>query len=340
MKLGASPHGNGHMPEDWLTEALKRGASDLHLIVGQTPRIRIDGKLAALAEGRVTEEKLERFLRVYGTAEKEKRWRQEVDWTFSFADVRVRGHLFWERSRMGVALRFLPQKVPTVEELQLPPILKELVLHHRGLFLVTGPTGSGKTTTLVSLLQELNRSHSLRIITLEEPVEYLLDSENSLVTQREIGKDTRDWMSGIHAILRQDPDVIMLGELRDAETIRAAVRVAEAGHLVLSTLHASRATDALYRMVNSYSPEQRPFILSQLASLLVGIANQRLIHSKQKNGRIAAFEILVNTRAVAHLIRTGQFHQIDSLIQAGQAYGMQTMEADFRKWGVSGEAWE
>lgn len=325
-------------PVEWLNEALKRRASDLHLIVGQVPWVRVDGKMVVLTDQRVTESILKSFFNRFIRNESTFCTNDEQDWTFSYANVRIRGHLFSQRGQKGISLRFLPQAIPTVEELQLPTIMLQLLLQKRGLFLVTGPTGSGKTTTLASLLQELIRSHSLRIITLEEPIEYLFHSGNSLVSQREIGIDTQDWMSGIHTVLRQDPDVIMLGELREAETIRAALRVAEAGHLVLSTLHASHTVDALYRIVNSYAPEQQMFILSQLASLLIGIANQRLVYSQQKKKRVAVFEILVNTRAVAHLIRTGQFHQIESLIQSGQTHGMQTMEQGCRKQGVS--QWE
>lgn len=318
----------------WLDEALKYQATDLHLVVGQKPWVRINGKLAVLTEQIVNEADLDSLYQQFCQKKKDFA-NEEQDWALTYADVRIRGHLFLQRGHKGMALRFLPRSIPTPDALQLPAKLRQLLKQQKGFLLITGPTRSGKTTTLASLLQEFIRSQPLRMITLEEPIEYLFHSDVVLVTQREIGIDTKDWMSGIHTVLRQDPDVIMLGELRDAQTIQAAIRIAEAGHLVLSTMHAMSTVDALYRIVNSYSPKQQAFVQSQLASTLIGITNQRLVYSKQVNKQVAVSEILVNTRAVAHLIRTGQFHQIYSLIQSGQAHGMQTMEADCKRQGVS-----
>lgn len=235
-------------------------------------------------------------------------------------------HVYYQRGLPSIAIRLLPQRIPLPEELNMPSVILELAEQEHGLLLVTGPTGSGKSTTLASLIHYFNQTKSLRIITLEDPIEYIHIPIRSMIEQRETGRDTVSFAQGIHTALRQDPDVIIIGELRDLESIQAAIRAAEAGRLVLATLHTGRAGTAVHRLVDVFPAEQQALVRTQLASVLLGVVSQRLFPLKESHTRIAAFEVLVNTHAVANLIRSNQLHQIESLMQTGAGNGMQTME--------------
>lgn len=310
--------------------ATARNASDLHLSCGQVPNVRVRGRLEMLQQSACSPEQIFAFLeQVFGEKElKRFHQRREADTAFQHPDgVRVRVHAYFRQRLPSVAIRLFPRHIPLPEELHIPPVLLDLIQQEQGLLLVTGPTGSGKSTTIASLIHYFNQSQPLRIITLEDPIEYIHTPVQSMIEQREVGVDTVSFTQGVRSALRQDPDVIMIGELRDLETIQAAIRAAEAGKLVLGTLHTGRASAAVHRLVDVFAPEQQSLVCSQLASVLLGVVSQRLLPEQGSKKRIAAFEVLVNTTAMANLIRTDQRHQMQSLMQAGSAHGMQTLEA-------------
>nr|WP_244527542.1 PilT/PilU family type 4a pilus ATPase [Lihuaxuella thermophila] len=314
---------------EWIELANAKHASDLHLSAGQIPWVRVQGKLQPLEHTVCTEEEIQAFLEeVLNSEELERsKRREEVDTSFQHASgARVRVHAYYQRGLPSLAIRLLPQRIPLPQELNMPSVILEMAGQEQGLLLVTGPTGSGKSTTLASLIHDLNQTKSLRIVTLEDPIEYVHIPNRSMIEQRETGRDTASFARGIHTALRQDPDVIMIGELRDLESIQGAIRAAEAGRLVLATLHAGRAGTAVHRLVDVFPAEQQALVRTQLASVLLGVISQRLYPRKESDTRIAAFEVLVNTHAVANLIRSNQLHQIESLMQAGARNGMQTME--------------
>ncbi|MFC7440830.1 type IV pilus twitching motility protein PilT [Laceyella putida] len=307
---------------DWISLAIMNEASDLHLVEGQPPRARIQGKMELLAEEKVEGKGIKSFLAEHEQVIRER----EVDFAYQFEEIRVRIHAYRLQSGIGLAIRFFPREIPSPEELRLPSTLLDLSQKKQGILLVTGPTGSGKSTTLASLLEWKNQTSPSLIMTLEDPIEYVHHSRQSLMIQRQVGTDTGSYYAGVYSALRQDPDVLMIGELREREAVRAALYAAEAGRLVMATMHASRAVQAIHRLINQFPAEEQPLIRTQLSFSLLGIASQRLFPGKGYQNRIAAFEVLVNTRAVQHLIRADQIHQVDSIMQAGQQAGMQTME--------------
>ncbi|MBV1818182.1 type IV pilus twitching motility protein PilT [Anaerosalibacter bizertensis] len=312
-----------------VTKAVKMKASDLHLVVGVPPVFRINGSLVKCGEdelksndiGKIVEEVLNK------DQLRELNEKGEVDIAYSMADRRrLRVNVFRQRGCLSLSLRIIPKDIPTLEELKLPNIVKGLTKLSRGLILVTGPTGSGKTTTLASMINEINEERNCHIITLEDPIEYVHIHNQSIINQREIKNDTLSFSKGLRAALRQDPDVILVGEMRDLETISTVLTAAETGHLVISTLHTLGAAKTMDRIIDVFPPEQQRQIKVQLASVIQGIISQQLLKSIDGNSRFAAFEIMIATPAIRNLIREGKNYQIDTVIQTGKKHGMQTMD--------------
>jgi twitching motility protein PilT len=316
-----------------LTMAKETGASDLHLSVGAPPVLRVDGELVAQGEV-LSPDAAERLARSLMT---DAQWEAfqaagEIDFSYSLAGVsRFRVNVYRQRGCVSVAARVVPSRVPKLEELGLPEVLSTFTERPHGLVLVTGPTGSGKSTTLAALIDHINHTQRKHIITLEDPIEYLHRHALSIIDQREIGQDTRGFGPALRAALRQDPDVILVGEMRDLETMQTAITAAETGHLVFATLHTSDAVQTVDRMIDVFPASQQAQVRLQIASVLQGVVSQRLYKRADGTGRVAAVEVLVNTPAVANLIRTEKTHQIRSVMQTGRQAGMQTMEMHVRE---------
>lgn len=312
-----------------LEEVIRFDASDLHIQVGLAPMLRVDGSLKPIEDAPVLEpsdvEKL-----VYSILDDDQKEillkDKEVDFSFSFGNYgRFRVNAFHERGNLAAALRLIPSKIRTLEELKMPKILDNFTQFPRGLVLITGPTGSGKSTTLAAMVDKINTEQSKHILTIEDPIEYAHRSKKSIVVQREIHYDTYSFGAALRSSLRQDPDVVLIGEMRDLETIAAAVTIAETGHLVLATLHTNSAAQSIDRMIDVFPPHQQQQIRVQLAGMLQGICSQRLVPAIG-GGRVIAAEILVATGAVRNIIREGKTHQLDAVIQTGAEYGMQSMD--------------
>lgn len=312
-----------------LEEVIKKRASDLHLQVSMPPMLRIDGRLAPIpGYNALDEEKVEAL--VFAILDDEQKQillkDKEFDFSFAFGDLgRFRVNAFHERGNLAAALRLIPNEIKSVAELGLPPIVNNFANFPRGLVLVTGPTGSGKSTTLAALIDQINDQKAHHIITIEDPIEFTHKSKKSLVVQREVHYDTYSFSAALRSSLRQDPDVVLIGEMRDLETISAAITIAETGHLVFATLHTNSASQSIDRMVDVFPPHQQPQIRSQLANILQSICSQRLIPAIG-GGRISAAEILIATPAVRNIIREGKSHQLDAVIQTGGDVGMQSMD--------------
>ena len=318
---------------DYLAEARRRGASDLHLHLQLPPFVRVDGLLQPLNLPAVKlqdmEEVMARLLPV--AAREELAQLGELDAAYTdAAGYRYRINAFLQEGQQALVIRLLREELPSCEELGLPPALVQCVQLREGLVLVCGATGSGKSTTLAALLERMNVEKHLHIITLEEPIEYIHPSRGCLFSQREVGRDTRSFASGLRTALREDPDVILVGELRDEETMATALTAAETGHLVLATLHTQNAVAAISRIIDSF-PDHAGLIKNQLATCLQAISCQELLPRAQGGGRVAAFEILTRTPALSNLIREGKLHQIGSYIQTGGAQGMIAKEAYLEK---------
>ncbi|MCL6454345.1 MAG: type IV pilus twitching motility protein PilT [Alicyclobacillus sp.] len=321
-----------------LAEAVCLGASDLHLSAGAVPVVRVDGALRPLARSVVSAEQMEELLRSLLNGPRLARLQSvgDVDFSHSLPGLsRFRVNVFQQWDGLGAAIRVIPNHVPTPEALGLPAVLTELAERRQGLLLVTGPTGSGKSTTLAALIAHINRTAGKHIVTLEDPIEYVHRPQRSLVQQREVGRDTRSFADGLRAALRQDPDVLLIGELRDLETIQTALTAAETGHLVLATLHTMGAVQTIERLVDVFPPHQQAQVRMQLASVLVGVASQQLL-PRQGGGRVAAFEVMVNTPAVANLVRSGPLHQLTTVIQTSRQLGMHTLETHIRELAQAG----
>lgn len=314
--------------EPLLEEVIKRKASDLHLQVGLPPMLRVDGRLIPNGTQILTEETVEQL--VFAILDEEQKEillkDKEFDFSFAFGDFgRFRVNAFHERGNLAAALRLIPNEILSVEQLGLPSIINKFAEYPRGLVLVTGPTGSGKSTTLAGIIGKINAERAEHIITIEDPIEFTHKSNRSVVVQREVHYDTYSFSAALRSCLREDPDVVLIGEMRDLETIAAAITIAETGHLVLATLHTNSAAQSVDRMIDVFPPHQQPQIRSQLANILMGICSQRLIPSIG-GGRIAAAEILVATPAVRNIIREGKSYQLEAVIQTGTEYGMQSMD--------------
>ncbi len=312
-----------------LKEMKDRGASDLHLVARISPMFRIDGALKRLDEGILTDKETKSliysFIDERQIAEFEKN--HELDFSFGKPGLgRFRANVHFQRGSIAAAIRRIPDRVPSLSELNLPPILAELALKEKGLVLVTGPSGCGKSTTLAVMIKIINEQRSVHIITIEDPIEYLHSHNKSIVEQREVGSDTFSFADSLKRCLRQDPDVIMIGEMRDLETIATAITAAETGHLVLATLHTPNAPEAVNRIVDVFPPYQQTQIKIELSSTLQGIIAQVLLPKKDTQGRVPAVELLIATSAVKNLIRTGKSHQLWTSMQTGSQFGMQTMD--------------
>jgi twitching motility protein PilT len=312
-----------------LKAMIEKGASDLHLTTGTPPQLRIDGKLHALKMPPLSPQDTKQLCYSVLTDAQKHRFEEssELDLSFSVQRLsRFRGNVFVQRGNVAGAFRAVPFKILTFEELGLPPIVADLAKRPRGLVLVTGPTGSGKSTTLASIIDKINEDRHEHIITVEDPIEYLHPHKGCVVNQREIGADTQGFKQALKYILRQDPDVVLIGELRDLETIEAALTVAETGHLCFATLHTNSAAQTINRIVDVFPPYQQSQIRQQLSFVLEGVLCQSLIPRANGPGRAMALEVMVPNPAIRHLIRDDKVHQIYSAMQVGQGkFGMQTM---------------
>ncbi len=312
-----------------LEEVIRKRASDLHLQVSVPPMLRIDGHLTPIAGYQtLNEENVESL--VFAILDEEQKQillkDKEFDFSFAFGDLgRFRVNAFHERGNMAAALRLIPNEIKSVSELGMPPVVNNFANYPRGLVLVTGPTGSGKSTTLAALIDQINSNKAHHIITIEDPIEFTHKSKKSVIVQREVHYDTYSFSAALRSSLRQDPDVVLIGEMRDLETISAAITIAETGHLVFATLHTNSAAQSIDRMIDVFPPHQQPQIRAQLSNILMAICSQRLIPAIG-GGRIAAAEILIATPAVRNIIREGKSHQLDAVIQTGADQGMQSMD--------------
>lgn len=309
-------------------------ASDIHLTVGVPPTMRINGELKKYGKNILKPADTE------GMAKEiipENMWdkfkeKGELDFSYGLPGVsRFRVNAYLQRASVALAIRVVPSTIPTLEELYMPDVLKKIADKPQGLVLVTGPTGSGKSTTLASMIQFMNETMRRHIITLEDPIEYLHKHGNCIVEQREVGFDTNNFANGLRASLRQDPDVILVGEMRDLETIQTAITAAETGHLVFATLHTSSAPSTINRIIDVFPPAQQQQVRIQLASVLMAIISQRLFPTVDKKGRRAALEILLNNPAIANLIRNEKIHQIVNVMQTSKATGMQTLDSSIKE---------
>lgn len=315
--------------ENLLEECVRRGASDLHLQCGLPPILRIDGALTPVSGIPALNEETLKSL-VFSTLDEEQRQillkDKEFDYSFAFGEVaRFRANAFYERGKMAAAMRLIPNQIKSVTELGMPPVVETFADFPRGLVLVTGPTGSGKSTTLAALIQKINQDKSRHIITIEDPIEFTYKSERSVIAQREVHYDTFSFAAALRSVLREDPDVVLIGEMRDLETIQAAITIAETGHLVFATLHTNSASQSIDRMIDVFPAHQQPQVRTQLSNMLMAICSQRLVPAIG-GGRVVAAEIMVANPAVRALIREGKTFQLDTAIQTGAAEGMQTMD--------------
>lgn len=312
-----------------LEEVIKKKASDLHLQVSLPPMLRIDGALIAVNDAEaLTEESIEHL--IFAILDEDQKQillkDKEFDFSFAFGDLgRFRVNAFHERGNLAAALRLIPNEILSIEQLGLPQIVNKFADYPRGLVLVTGPTGSGKSTTLAALVSKINQERSAHIITIEDPIEFTHKSNKSVIVQREVHYDTYSFSAALRSALREDPDVVLIGEMRDLETISSAITIAETGHLVFATLHTNSAAQSIDRMIDVFPPHQQPQIRSQLANILMAICSQRLIPALG-GGRIAAAELLMATPAVRNIIREGKSHQLEAVIQTGAEFGMQSMD--------------
>jgi len=312
-----------------LEEVIKKKASDLHLQVGLSPMLRVDGSLLPVSGTEaLTEESIETL--IFAILDEDQKQillkDKEFDFSFAFGDLgRFRVNAFHERGNLAAALRLIPNEVMTLEQLGLPPVVSKFTDYPRGLVLVAGPTGSGKSTTLAAMIHKINAERACHILTIEDPIEFTHKSNKSVIVQREVHYDTFSFSAALRSSLRQDPDVVLIGEMRDLETIAAAITIAETGHLVFATLHTNSAAQSIDRMIDVFPPHQQPQIRAQLSNILMAICSQRLVPSIG-GGRIAAAEILVATPAVRNIIREGKSHQLDAVIQTGAEFGMQSMD--------------
>jgi twitching motility protein PilT len=349
------PVGNGHavspsgtrpieaetMIPDLLDIVLEKGASDLHLTAGSSPVIRYLGDLMRLEDYPVLNPQTLRTM-IYAIISQKQRERleQELELDMSYSlpgKARFRVNVYFQRDSIGAAFRMIPFEIKPLQDLGLPPVVAEFARLPRGFVLVTGPTGSGKSTTLASLVDIVNTERSCHIMTVEDPIEFLHRHKSSIVNQRELGADTHSFTEALKHVLRQDPDVILVGEMRDLETIQTAITAAETGHLVFATLHTQDAPQTIDRIIDVFPPHQQQQIRVQLSTTLQGVVTQQLLQTADGRGRSVASEILVATPAVRHLIREGKVHQIYSVMQAGGRFGMRTMDSSLAQLVKAGK---
>ena len=310
-------------------KAIAKRASDLHLISGEKPTIRVDDRLLKLEDESVLEgEATEQLILVTMRPEYVERLKseKEVDFSFNYDGARVRANVYFEQGQMAAAFRFISEKVRSVDELGLPPITLEFANREQGLVIISGPTGHGKSTTIAALIEHINKSYAKHIVTVEDPIEYIFHNEKCIINQRELGTDTLSFPRALRSVLREDPDVVFIGEMRDLDTFEAALTIAETGHLVFSTLHTNNSAQTADRIVDMFPKNQQTQVRQQLANVLVGVVSQRLLQKASGEGRIPACEIMVVNNAIASLIREGRTHQIQSVIQTSASEGMITLD--------------
>ncbi|MEK9194696.1 MAG: PilT/PilU family type 4a pilus ATPase [Patescibacteria group bacterium] len=315
-----------------LLTTAKQNASDLHFAVGRRPSVRVDSVLIPITkESILTKEDAEGLVLSLLTEDQKKEFldKKQLDLSYNFEDkARFRVNVYFQRGFMAAALRLIPAQIKTVEELNLPPILHDFARLNQGFILLVGPAGHGKSTTLAAVLDEINHKRTDHIITIEDPIEYLFSQDRCIISQREVGLDTHSFHDGLRSILRQDPDVIMIGEIRDPETMSTAMTAAETGHLVFSTMHTNSASQTIDRIIDSFPPNQQGQIISQLASTLVGVVSERLI-PRLGGGRIPATEIMLANPAIRNLIREKKIYQIDLVIETSTQEGMISLNRSF-----------
>jgi twitching motility protein PilT len=307
----------------------ERSASDLHITSGAAPTLRVHGRLVPLEYPPLTPDQTKALAYSLITTEQRERFEanHELDFSYGITGLsRYRVNVYQQRGAVGIAIRSIPHQPRGFEELGLPvDACNQLIQKHKGLILVTGPTGHGKTTTMAAMIDRINRQRDVHIVTVEDPLEYLFTHEKALVNQREVGSDTHSFPAALKYVLRQDPDVVLIGEMRDLETIQAALTIAETGHLTFATLHTNSCAQSIDRIIDVFPPHQQSQVRAQLALVLEAVFNQLLIPRKDGRGRMLGVEILIATPAVRNLIREEKVHQIYSTMQAGQKFGMQTM---------------
>ena len=320
--------------ETLLEECIRRKASDLHLQYGLPPIFRVDGALTPIAGQNALNEETVKEL-IFATLDEEQQkilmQDKEFDYSFAFGDIaRFRVNAFHERGKLAAAFRLIPNQIKSINDLGMPAIVETFADFPRGLVLVTGPTGSGKSTTLAALIDKINREKSVHILTIEDPIEFTHKSQRSVIAQREVHYDTFSFAAALRSVLREDPDVVLICEMRDLETIQAAITIAETGHLVFATLHTNSAAQSIDRMVDVFPSHQQPQVRTQLSNMLMAICAQRLVPAIG-GGRVVAAEIMVANPAIRALIRDGKTHQLDNAIQTGADQGMQTMDRTLAK---------
>lgn len=308
--------------------AIEKKASDLHLAVDVAPTLRIDGRLIAIpGEELLTGENCEKLIKSIMTNEQIDRFleKKELDFSFGYKEMRFRTNVFFQKGYWGASLRLISQEIKTLEQLGLPPILEKFTVPSQGFVIITGPTGHGKSTTLASLVEHINETRAEHILTIEDPIEYVFNNKKSIIAQREVGSDSHSFSRALRAALREDPNVVLVGEMRDLETIEAALTVAETGHLVFTTLHTNSAAQTADRIIDVFPPHQQQQVRMQLANVLLGVVSQRLI-PKTSGGRVVACEIMMANSAVKNLIREGKTHQLTNIIQTSASEGMISLD--------------
>lgn len=328
QKPQARPLDDVHIDE-LLEIVVENNASDLHLSVGLPPMIRVDGELRPMRYEKFTPPVVQRMIYDVLTDDQIQRFETdlELDCSYQMRQVaRFRVNVYRDRGNVAAALRLIPQEIPTIRQLGLPPVVEDLARRPRGLLLVTGPTGSGKSTTLASIIHQINMERAEHILTVEDPIEYLHRHRKSIINQRELGQDTLSFNAALRASLREDPDVILVGEMRDLATIQLAITCAETGHLVMATLHTNNAAESVDRMIDVFPANEQEQIRVQLSNNLVAILSQQLLPRAGEKGRVAAIEVMVATSAIRNLIRENKAHQMHSIIQTGREHGMQSMD--------------
>ncbi len=326
--------------EELLKLTVENKASDLHLTAGSKPMARIFGELMDLEYPVLKPADMEGLLRQvvkeYHLEQFKENW--ELDFSYSIPDVsRFRGNVMYQRNSMSIALRAIPYEIPMLKELGLPPALKKLCFLNRGIILVTGPTGSGKSTTMAAMLNVMNDERNLNIVTVEDPIEFMHKNKKSTIRQREVGVDTKSFPNALRHVLRHDPDVILIGEMRDLESIQIALTAAETGHLVISTLHTQTAPLTIHRIVDVFQEHQREQVRQQLADSFRGVVSQQILPNVEGTGRVVAVEFMSESSAIRNLIREGRIHQLYTAIQTGQSQDMQTMDMALARLCLSGK---
>ncbi|MHB9037587.1 MAG: type IV pilus twitching motility protein PilT [Armatimonadota bacterium] len=320
--------------DDLLRDMLDKGASDLHVCVGVPPVVRVDGQLIPLSYAKLTPPDTQRLMYDILSDEQIRRFedRWELDFSYSVQNVaRFRVNIFKDKGAIAAAFRLIPTRIPTIRELGLPSVLESLTRKPRGLILVTGPTGSGKSTTQAAMINQINSERSTHIISIEDPIEYLHPHRFSIINQRELGSDTKEFAGALRSALREDPDVILVGEMRDLDTMTNAIQAAETGHLVLATLHTSSAAQTVDRIVDAFPPTQQEQIRLMLSNSIEAVLCQQLLPRAGQPGRVCAMEVMIATPAIRNLIREAKTHQIGSIIQTSASAGMMTMDQHLRE---------